>query len=46
VQRVIRYIQNQEQHHAKETFLEEYQKQLKAFEIEYDKEYIFKEPLL
>lgn len=46
VPNVIRYIQNQEQHHKKETFLEEYQKQLKAFEIEYDKKYIFKDPLL
>lgn len=46
VPNVIRYIQNQEQHHKKETFLEEYQKLLKAFEIEYDKQYIFKEPIL
>ena len=41
---VIRYIQNQEAHHQKETFLEEYKKILKAFEIEYDEQYIFKEP--
>jgi putative transposase len=41
---VIRYIQNQETHHKKETFLEEYRKILKAFEIEYDEQYIFKEP--
>jgi len=41
---VIRYIQNQEVHHKKETFLDEYIKILKAFEIEYDKQYIFKEP--
>lgn len=41
---VIRYIQNQEVHHKKETFLAEYMKILKAFEIEYDKQYIFKEP--
>ncbi len=46
VPNVIHYIQNQEQHHKKETFLEEYQKLLKAFEIEYDKQYIFKEPIL
>jgi len=42
---VIRYIQNQEAHHQKETFLEEYKKILKAFEIEYDEQYIFKEPI-
>jgi len=41
---VIRYIQNQEAHHQKETFLEEYKKILKAFEIEYDEQYIFNEP--
>src|SRR5512147_2298871 len=31
---VIRYIQNQEAHHKKETFLDEYRHLLKAFEIE------------
>ncbi len=41
---VIRYIQNQEIHHRKETFLEEYKKFLTAFEIEWDEQYIFKEP--
>lgn len=44
VSNVIRYIQNQETHHRKETFLDEYRKMLKAFEIEYDEQYIFKEP--
>ena len=43
VDRVIRYIQNQEAHHKKETFLNEYRKMLKAFEIKYDDQYIFKE---
>ena len=43
VERVIRYIQNQEAHHKKETFLDEYRRMLKAFEIEYDERYIFKE---
>jgi REP element-mobilizing transposase RayT len=41
---VIHYIQNQEAHHKKETFLNEYKKMLKAFEVEYDERYIFKEP--
>ena len=43
VPEVIRYIQNQEAHHKKETFLDEYKKMLKAFEVEYDERYIFKE---
>jgi REP element-mobilizing transposase RayT len=40
---VIRYIQNQEIHHRKETFLDEYRKFLTAFEIEWDEQYIYKE---
>lgn len=41
--RVIRYIQNQEAHHKKEPFLDEYQKILKAFAVDYEERYIFKE---
>jgi len=41
---VIRYIQQQEEHHKKKTFLDEYKAFLNAFEIEYDERYIFKEP--
>jgi REP element-mobilizing transposase RayT len=44
VPRVIRYIQNQEKHHRKITFLDEYKKLLKVFEVEYDERYVFKEP--
>lgn len=40
---VIRYIQNQEIHHHKETFLDEYRKMLKLFGVEYDEQYIFRE---
>jgi putative transposase len=40
---VIRYIQNQEIHHRKETFLHEYKNFLTAFEIEWEEKYIFKE---
>jgi putative transposase len=40
---VVRYIQNQEAHHQKETFLNEYKRFLKAFEIEWDEKYTFKE---
>lgn len=41
---VIRYIQNQEIHHQREKFLDEYKHFLKVFDIEYDERYIFKEP--
>lgn len=40
---VIRYIQNQEVHHKKQNFLDEYRQFLKVFEIDYDEQYIFKE---
>ncbi len=40
---VIRYVQNQEIHHRKETFLDEYRKMLTLFGIEWDERYIFKE---
>jgi REP element-mobilizing transposase RayT len=39
---VIQYIQNQEQHHGKKTFLEEYVDFLKIFEVDYNESYIFK----
>ena len=41
---VIRYIQNQDAHHLKEAFLDEYRRLLKAFEIKYEERYLFKEP--
>lgn len=44
VQTVIDYIMNQENHHRKKTFLEEYTGFLKNFEIEFDEKYIFKTP--
>jgi len=43
VDSVINYIKNQEEHHKKESFREEYLKFLKAFEIEYDERYIFRD---
>ena len=39
---VIRYIQNQQKHHAKKSFRDEYVELLEKFGIEYDKRYIFK----
>lgn len=44
VPEVIRYIQNQEAHHKNITFLDEYRDFLKEFEIEYDEQYLFKDP--
>ncbi len=41
---VIRYIMNQEIHHRKESFLDEYRKHLKAFDLTWDERYIFKIP--
>jgi len=38
---VIKYIEQQEKHHAKKTFSEEYKSFLEAFEIEYDEKYVF-----
>ena len=43
VDTVIKYIKNQEEHHKKESFRDEYLKFLKAFEIEYDERYIFRD---
>ncbi len=40
---VIRYIENQEQHHKKSTFIQEYREFLDKFEVEYDEKYLFKE---
>lgn len=40
---VVKYIINQEEHHAKKTFTEEYIEFLKKFEIDYNEKYIFKE---
>ena len=38
----INYIQTQEEHHKKRTFLDEYKEVLKDFGLEYDERYIFK----
>lgn len=42
---VITYIENQEEHHKKRTFREEYLAFLEKFEVEYDERYIFKAPI-
>ena len=38
---VISYIQNQQKHHAKKSFRDEYQELLEKFGVEYDPKYIF-----
>jgi putative transposase len=38
---VVRYIQNQERHHSKRTFEEEYYDMLKKFNVEFDERYLF-----
>jgi putative transposase len=45
IQNVIRYIENQEEHHRKKSFLEEYIDFLEEFEIEYNERFIFHEPI-
>ena len=42
IEQVYQYILNQEEHHRKKTFKEEYLEFLKKFEIEYDEKYLFK----
>jgi REP element-mobilizing transposase RayT len=39
---VIRYIENQQKHHARKSFREEYKQLLEKFEVDYDPRYVFK----
>ena len=41
IDRVYKYILNQDQHHHKKTFKEEYLDFLKKFEIDHDEKYLF-----
>ena len=43
VPNVIEYIKNQEEHHRKKTFKEEYVEFLKAYKIDFKDEYLFDE---
>jgi len=43
IPRVIKYIENQETHHQKRTFVGEYVKILNDFGLQYDERYIFKQ---
>jgi REP element-mobilizing transposase RayT len=38
---VIQYIMNQEEHHKKRTFKEEYMELLNKFEVNFDERYLF-----
>ncbi len=42
IKNVISYIKNQEKHHRKKSFQEEYVEFLDKFEVDYDERYIFK----
>jgi putative transposase len=41
IENVYQYIANQEEHHKKKTFKEEYIEFLKKFEVEYNEQYLF-----
>jgi len=45
VDRVYKYIQNQEAHHKKQTFRDEYLDFLKKFKVAYDEQYVFQDPI-
>ncbi|MFC1717626.1 IS200/IS605 family transposase [Candidatus Poribacteria bacterium] len=38
---VANYIENQEEHHSRRTFRDEYLEMLKKFDVEYDTKYVF-----
>lgn len=39
--RVVRYIENQEEHHRRKSFKEEYKEMLDRFEVDYNEIYLF-----
>ncbi len=43
VDAVVKYVLNQETHHSRKSFLEEYREMLEKFGVAYDEKYIFKE---
>ena len=43
IENVFKYIQNQEEHHKKQTFREEYIQLLEHYGIDYDERYIFQD---
>jgi putative transposase len=45
IPRIATYIERQQEHHSKISFLDEYRHLLKEFDIEYDERYIFRSPV-
>lgn len=45
IDKVVQYVINQQEHHKKVTFLDEYREFLQKFQVEYDEQYIFKIPV-
>jgi len=43
IDRVVKYIINQERHHKKKSFMDEYRSLLEKYNIDYDERYILKE---
>ncbi|MBI2968257.1 MAG: transposase [Bacteroidetes bacterium] len=41
IDHMVKYVLNQEEHHKKMTFREEYLKFLKEFDVEYNEKYLF-----
>lgn len=41
IENVYKYIENQEEHHKKKSFKEEYYEFLKQFDIDYNEQYLF-----
>jgi REP element-mobilizing transposase RayT len=44
IKNVINYIVNQEAHHSKKTFINEYRENLNHWDVEWDEKYIFINP--
>lgn len=42
---VVKYIENQGEHHRKRTFREEYVDFLQKFKVDYDERYVFHDPM-
>lgn len=40
--RLIKYIDNQEEHHRKKTYIEECKELLESYKVDYDERYVFK----
>lgn len=38
---IVGYIENQEEHHRRESFQDEFRRLLKKYEVEYDERYVW-----